>query len=80
MGFLKTRKKRQNSKPMLTLQHKEETMSEIIFWILLAGVMLPIAALSLALVYAAMLIIWVKRKTEAATKTNTLEIGHATTF
>lgn len=39
-------------------------MSEIAFWTILA-VLLPVMALSLALVYTAILIVWAKRKTEA---------------
>ncbi|MHB1643587.1 hypothetical protein [Acidithiobacillus sp.] len=54
-------------------------MSDILFLILLGVALLPVMALSLALVYAAMLIVWVQRKTEA-TKTNTLEIDHVTTL
>ena len=37
------------------------TRSEIMFWIILAIALLPVMALSLALVYVAILIVWVKR-------------------
>ena len=41
---------------------EEFVMPEWLLWVLFAVVMLPVAALCLALIYAAMLSVWLKTK------------------